>query len=38
MTDQAMGGDIVYICSKNAVFAGPSNVAYGAGVAAAFLR
>ena len=30
MMDQAMGGDIVYICSKNAVFAGPSNVAYGA--------
>jgi rhamnulose-1-phosphate aldolase/alcohol dehydrogenase len=30
MTEQAMGGDIVYICSKNAVFAGPSNVAYGA--------
>jgi rhamnulose-1-phosphate aldolase/alcohol dehydrogenase len=30
MTVQAMGGDIVYICSKNAVFAGPSNVAYGA--------
>jgi len=30
MTYQAMGGDIVYICSKNAVFAGPSNVAYGA--------
>ena len=30
MTDQAMGGNIVYICSKNAVFAGPSNVAYGA--------
>jgi rhamnulose-1-phosphate aldolase/alcohol dehydrogenase len=27
---QAMGGDIVYIASKNAVFAGPSNVAYGA--------
>ena len=25
-----MGGDIVYICSKNAVFAGPNNVAYGA--------
>jgi NAD(P)-dependent dehydrogenase (short-subunit alcohol dehydrogenase family) len=25
-----MGGDIVYICSKNAVFAGPSNLAYGA--------
>ena len=30
MTAQAMGGDIVYIASKNAVFAGPSNVAYGA--------
>ena len=30
MTVQAMGGDIIYICSKNAVFAGPSNVAYGA--------
>jgi len=30
MTEQAMGGDIVYICSKNAIFAGPSNVAYGA--------
>jgi rhamnulose-1-phosphate aldolase/alcohol dehydrogenase len=30
MTEQNMGGDIVYICSKNAVFAGPSNVAYGA--------
>jgi rhamnulose-1-phosphate aldolase/alcohol dehydrogenase len=30
MRDQGMGGDIVYICSKNAVFAGPSNVAYGA--------
>jgi rhamnulose-1-phosphate aldolase/alcohol dehydrogenase len=27
---QAMGGDIIYIASKNAVFAGPSNVAYGA--------
>jgi NAD(P)-dependent dehydrogenase (short-subunit alcohol dehydrogenase family) len=27
---QRMGGDIIYICSKNAVFAGPSNVAYGA--------
>ncbi len=27
---QGMGGDIVYICSKNAVFAGPDNVAYGA--------
>ncbi len=30
MRAQGMGGDIVYICSKNAVFAGPSNVAYGA--------
>ncbi len=30
MQAQGMGGDIVYICSKNAVFAGPSNVAYGA--------
>jgi rhamnulose-1-phosphate aldolase/alcohol dehydrogenase len=29
MTAQAMGGDIVYICSKNAVVAGPSNIAYG---------
>ena len=30
MTEQGLGGNIVYICSKNAVFAGPSNVAYGA--------
>jgi rhamnulose-1-phosphate aldolase/alcohol dehydrogenase len=30
MTAQAMGGDIVYICSKNAIVAGPSNIAYGA--------
>src|ERR1700729_4049818 len=30
MSAQGMGGDIVYIVSKNAVFAGPSNVAYGA--------
>jgi rhamnulose-1-phosphate aldolase/alcohol dehydrogenase len=30
MEAQAMGGDIVYIVSKNGVFAGPSNVAYGA--------
>jgi NAD(P)-dependent dehydrogenase (short-subunit alcohol dehydrogenase family) len=30
MVLQAMGGDIVYIVSKNAVFAGPNNVAYGA--------
>ena len=30
MIDQGAGGDIVYICSKNAVFAGPNNVAYSA--------
>ena len=30
MIDQEMGGDIVYISSKNSVFAGPNNVAYGA--------
>jgi rhamnulose-1-phosphate aldolase/alcohol dehydrogenase len=30
MIAQGMGGDIVYIASKNAVFAGPSNIAYGA--------
>ncbi|SDJ90382.1 rhamnulose-1-phosphate aldolase/alcohol dehydrogenase [Nonomuraea maritima] len=30
MIDQAMGGDVVYIASKNSVFAGPNNVAYGA--------
>ena len=30
MAAQGMGGDIIYICSKNAVFAGPDNVAYGA--------
>jgi rhamnulose-1-phosphate aldolase/alcohol dehydrogenase len=30
MRDQGMGGDIVYISSKNGVFAGPNNVAYGA--------
>jgi rhamnulose-1-phosphate aldolase/alcohol dehydrogenase len=30
MVDQGIGGDIVYISSKNAVFAGPNNVAYGA--------
>ncbi|MGC4936563.1 bifunctional aldolase/short-chain dehydrogenase [Kribbella sp. DT2] len=30
LIDQAIGGDIVYISSKNAVFAGPNNVAYGA--------
>jgi rhamnulose-1-phosphate aldolase/alcohol dehydrogenase len=27
---QQMGGDIVYISSKNSLFAGPNNVAYGA--------
>jgi NAD(P)-dependent dehydrogenase (short-subunit alcohol dehydrogenase family) len=27
---QGLGGDIVYIVSKNGVFAGPANVAYGA--------
>jgi rhamnulose-1-phosphate aldolase/alcohol dehydrogenase len=30
MIDQGMGGDLVYVVSKNAVFAGPDNVAYGA--------
>ncbi|MFJ9037303.1 bifunctional aldolase/short-chain dehydrogenase [Streptomyces sp. NPDC102406] len=30
MRQQGMGGDIVYIASKNAVFAGPNNVAYSA--------
>ncbi|MCH1867736.1 bifunctional aldolase/short-chain dehydrogenase [Nocardioides sp. CFH 31398] len=30
MIAQDMGGDIVYISSKNSVFAGPNNVAYGA--------
>jgi rhamnulose-1-phosphate aldolase/alcohol dehydrogenase len=30
MTAQGMGGDLVYISSKNAFFAGPNNVAYGA--------
>ena len=30
MAAQRMGGDIVYIASKNSVFAGPNNVAYGA--------
>jgi rhamnulose-1-phosphate aldolase/alcohol dehydrogenase len=27
---QGLGGDLVYIASKNSVFAGPNNVAYGA--------
>jgi rhamnulose-1-phosphate aldolase/alcohol dehydrogenase len=30
MIAQGMGGDIVYIASKNALFAGPNNVAYSA--------
>jgi rhamnulose-1-phosphate aldolase/alcohol dehydrogenase len=30
MIGQEMGGDIVYIVSKNAFFAGPNNIAYGA--------
>ena len=30
MIAQGMGGDIVYISSKNSLFAGPNNVAYGA--------
>jgi rhamnulose-1-phosphate aldolase len=30
MIDQDMGGDIVYVSSKNSVFAGPNNIAYSA--------
>ena len=30
MVEQGMGGDLIYIASKNAVFAGPNNIAYGA--------
>jgi NAD(P)-dependent dehydrogenase (short-subunit alcohol dehydrogenase family) len=30
MVEQGLGGDIIYIASKNGVFAGPNNVAYGA--------
>ncbi|MCD0442790.1 bifunctional aldolase/short-chain dehydrogenase [Glycomyces sp. A-F 0318] len=30
MIAQGMGGDIVYIASKNSVFAGPNNIAYSA--------
>jgi rhamnulose-1-phosphate aldolase/alcohol dehydrogenase len=30
MIEQGSGGDIVYIASKNALFAGPNNIAYGA--------
>src|SRR5699024_489614 len=34
MIAQDMGGDIVYISSKNSVFAGPNNIAYSATKAA----
>lgn len=30
MIEQKMGGDVVYISSKNSVFAGPNNIAYSA--------
>jgi rhamnulose-1-phosphate aldolase/alcohol dehydrogenase len=30
MIEQGIGGDIVYISSKNSIFAGPNNIAYGA--------
>ncbi|MEU4695138.1 bifunctional aldolase/short-chain dehydrogenase [Actinoplanes sp. NPDC023714] len=30
LIEQGLGGDIVYISSKNSLFAGPNNVAYGA--------
>jgi len=30
MIEQKMGGDIIYISSKNSVFAGPNNIAYSA--------
>jgi rhamnulose-1-phosphate aldolase len=30
MIDQRMGGDVVYIASKNSIFAGPNNIAYSA--------
>ncbi len=30
MVEQEMGGDVVYISSKNSVFAGPNNIAYSA--------
>lgn len=30
LIDQRMGGDIIYISSKNSVFAGPNNIAYSA--------
>jgi rhamnulose-1-phosphate aldolase/alcohol dehydrogenase len=30
LIEQGLGGDVVYISSKNSLFAGPNNVAYGA--------
>src|SRR6195952_5502624 len=30
LIEQGMGGDVVYISSKNSLFAGPNNIAYGA--------
>ena len=30
LIDQKLGGDIIYLSSKNSIFAGPNNVAYGA--------
>ncbi|CAM3392842.1 bifunctional aldolase/short-chain dehydrogenase [Isoptericola cucumis] len=30
LVDQKLGGDVVYISSKNSVFAGPNNIAYSA--------
>jgi len=30
MIEQGTGGDLIYIVSKNAIFAGPNNLAYGA--------
>jgi rhamnulose-1-phosphate aldolase/alcohol dehydrogenase len=30
LLEQGLGGDVVYVVSKNAVFAGPNNIAYGA--------
>ena len=34
LIDQKLGGDIIYISSKNSVFAGPNNIAYSATKAA----
>jgi NAD(P)-dependent dehydrogenase (short-subunit alcohol dehydrogenase family) len=30
LIEQKMGGDVIYIASKNSVFAGPNNIAYSA--------